>query len=306
MKKNLNEQVSRIKSMMGLIMEQTTFNVSIENKIPIVYGKDKNGKTVDNTDWDGVHAIFSSQRPEFTDNLVNRVSPYLKTGKYVVTNVTISAKKINNEIVTKGDVTLTEIAQGQKPHTVFASRGSIGYDYANRHDEQVTNIKSRLKANYNGKVTTFGPYEVDVVGTGVKFRQTFFAVENSGQPMRGQISGNAFQIKETKPALSTSLDGIYQLNREKFKSNPGRYLPTKFNFVNDGKNITYTLDVTPHANGFSMLAFIVGDEALNNVFQKNNIPDDQKEDRILYTKNVTLLNPNNNQNENFKIMIVGF
>jgi hypothetical protein len=56
-----------------------------------------------------------------------------------------------------------------------------------------------------------------------------------------------------------------------------------------------------------MLAFVVGDEALNNVFTKNGITNpEEQEDRILYTKNIKLLNPRINQIENFKVMIVGF
>jgi len=45
---------------------------------------------------------------------------------------------------------------------------------------------------------------------------------------------------------------------------------------------------------------------LNDVFQKNSIPDDQKEDRVLYTKIVNVLDQDTNQNKDFKVMIVGF
>jgi hypothetical protein len=302
MKKNLNEQVGRIKTMMGLIMEQGVKIVSIQGKVPITSGRDNSGNIVDTTDWDGVHGILSSKK--IKDTLEKRVSTELTNGSYRVTKVTVTASKSGNKIITDGSVELTPVTTN--PHKIFATRGSIGDDYVNRHDEQVTSLKSRLKANYGGKVTTFGPYDINVVGTGVNFKQSFFASEVSNK-LRGQMSGSPFEINITKPAISTELDGLYELNKKEFKSQPGRYLPSKFELVSDGKNMTYKLNVTPHDNGFPMLAFVVGDEALNNVFTKNGITNpEEQEDRILYTKNIKLLNPNNNRIENFKVMIVGF
>jgi hypothetical protein len=173
---------NNIHKMYGLIMEQGKTIVSIEKKIPITSGKDENGDIVDTTDWDGVHAIFSSKRKEYSDNLVSRVEPYLQTEKFRVTDVKISSEKNGKEITTKGSVTLTPISQGQKPHIVFTTRGSLGNDYVNRYDKQVNGLENRIKSTYGStSVETFGPFDVKIKNTKIKYKQIFYAAD-SNQP----------------------------------------------------------------------------------------------------------------------------
>ena len=196
--KNLNEQVGRIKSMMGLIMEQNNKRISIQGR-----------QSINGTDWDLVHGILGSNR--LTDDLEQRVGDELKNGNYRVTKVYISSKKVGNEIVTDGAVDLSPVTGNELPHKVFTTRGSIGGDYENRHDAQVNGLEGRLQTYYKGNVTVFGPYIVNVDGTNVKFKQSFFAIE--GQSSQGQqsskptlIEGNGFNDLRNK--LKTQTSGI--------------------------------------------------------------------------------------------------
>jgi hypothetical protein len=297
MKKNLNEQVGRIKSMMGLIMEQNSTVVSIEGKVPITSGKDNKGNIVDTTDWDGVHAIISSKRPEYSDTLIDRVEPYLKTGKYRVTNVKISSKKVGSEIITNGSVTLTISSQGQKPHTIFTTRGSLGDDYVARYDAQVNGLEERIKSTYGStSVETFGPFDVNVVGTNVNYKQIFYAADSS-ESVKNTTS--PLNINERRPATKKSLDVLYALNRARFQNNPGEYILSKFDIVSTNGNVTYTLSAIPNQAGYQMLAMVIGDDALIKVQGKNS------DTKVLATKTVNVLNQDTNQNQDYKVMIVG-
>lgn len=223
MKKNLNEQVSRIKSMMGLIMEQGVKIVSIQGRQP-----------VSGTDWDLVHGILGSNRID--DDLEKRVGDELKNGNYRVTKVYVSSKQSGNEIITDGSVDLTPINGNELPHKIFTTRGSIGGDYENRHDTQVNGLEGRLQSYYKGKVTTFGPYTVTVNGSNVKYKQSFFAVE--GQPLQGQQT-NRQNTQQTPISVSDS-------DMEKFR-NDVKLKTTgvtidentvKFNYVNNTFSVT--------------------------------------------------------------------
>jgi hypothetical protein len=298
MKRNLNEQVGRIKSMMGLIMEQNIKRVSIQGKVKITSGKDKNGKIVDTTNWDSVHGILGSKKK--TDDLEKRVDDELKIDNYRVVNVSFSSKKVGSVIITNGYVDLKPVSGNELPHKVFTTRGSIGDDYENRHDIQVSGLDGRLKSTYNGNVTTFGPYTVTVAGTNVNYKQSFFAVE--GQSSQGQQqSSSGISINETKPATKKSLDELYKFNRNEFKTKPGKYSLTNFNITRTGTNITYTLNATPDQNGYPMLAMIIGDEAFNYVAGQNP----NSELTNLSEKMINVYNEDTKQYQDYKVIITG-
>ena len=67
-----------------------------------------------------------------------------------------------------------------KSYTIFTTRGSIGYNYVQRHDEQVNGLPKRLSDAYGGTVKIFGPYTVcvsDEDGTCfMKYKQSFYTV----------------------------------------------------------------------------------------------------------------------------------
>jgi len=134
-----------------------------------------------NTDWDLVHGILGSNR--LNDDLEQRVSDKLSQlrmdGTYNVTDIKIQSYKNSGYIYTKATVYINESTDG-KSYTVFTTRGSIGYDYIKRHDEQALGLSKRLSDYYNGTVKTFGPYEVCVSDENgdcfIKYKQSFYSV----------------------------------------------------------------------------------------------------------------------------------
>ena len=132
------------------------------------------------TDWDLVHGILGSRR--LTDDLDQRVSDKLRTlkhGNYNVTKIEISSYKKGSYIYTTATAYIDPSKDG-KSYTVFATRGSIGYRYKERHDEQVKGLAYRLKNKYGNSVTVFGPYIVCVTDEWgrclTKYKQSFFSV----------------------------------------------------------------------------------------------------------------------------------
>jgi hypothetical protein len=186
---NLQENVNRIKQVMGLLSEQQQ---NIEVKIDGVQPYSKN------TDWDMVHAYFGSKR--LTDDLEERVSSALTKGDYIVDNVVISTVKQGGTIKTNGTVSLRQASPNENPHKYFTTRGSIGVTtgdtsdpdyYVNRHDTQVSGLEGRLKSYYkSNNVETFGPYEIFISGTTYAYKQSFFAIEGQSSQVNNNNGGN--------------------------------------------------------------------------------------------------------------------
>lgn len=149
--------------------EKNHYVVTIEGKQP-----------TDNTDWDLVHGVLGSKR--LTDDLEERVSKQLSQmfGNWNVKDIKIESYKQGNYIYTKAKVYIGR-SDDNKSYTVFTTRGSIGYDYVRRHDEQVFGLTERLSTYYgNGTVKTFGPYVICVSDENgecfMKYKQSFYTV----------------------------------------------------------------------------------------------------------------------------------
>jgi len=127
-----------------------------------------------NTDWDLVHGAFGSKRLD--DDLEKRVSKKLKSGDYRVHNIEINSENKGNEIITNGWVGLKP--DSNNPHKHFTTRGSIGSNHKQRHDQQVSGLEGRLKNHFGGEVDTFGPYEVTINTDQepITYTQSFFAI----------------------------------------------------------------------------------------------------------------------------------
>lgn len=152
-----------------LLNEESNENVYINGKQPYPNG----------TDWDLVHGIFGSNRLD--DDLEERVSKKLKSGNYRVFNVEINSENKGNEIVSSGWVGLKP--DSNNPHKVFSTRGSIGGNHVERHNQQISGLDGRLSnyakgKGYKGEVDTFGPYTVSVESSNgdMSYTQSFFAV----------------------------------------------------------------------------------------------------------------------------------
>ena len=203
MKQTLNEQLGRIKSMMGLITEQSEIIVSIRGEQPYSSA----------TDWDAVHGILGSKRID--DDLEQRVGEKLKQGSYSVVDVEVSSYVQGNKIITDAKVILE--VNNDNPDIAFTTRGSIGSDYEARHNGQINGLKDRLSQYYKGSARQLITMVVGVKGTDVRYKQSFFAVSKNPQtntqqtkaPQQEQsviIKGTDFADLRAK--LSTSTKNI--------------------------------------------------------------------------------------------------
>ena len=232
-----------ILKMYGLLNEQSSFQISIEGTQP-----------VDNTDWDLVHGILGSSRLD--DDLERRVSDKLKTGNYMVEDVKISSAKQGNEIKTKGVVYLRGVKQGETPHKFFTTRGSIGGSYSQRHDNQINGLVDKLKNYYKGNVIMFGPYEINVVGTGVNFRQSFFAIDGG--------SSQSTQIQQPITITGTTEEDF----RQKIKDGTKGVSIDENNIVIDADN--FKLILNPGKTKIQGMTFIIdniSEDTLNKRFK---------------------------------------
>ena len=210
------------KSIRGLygLNEQSSEIVSIKGEQPYPNG----------TDWDSVHGILGSKK--IYDDLEDRVGKKLKEGNYRVTNVKVLSYVSDNKVITDGTVTL--VSDTNNPDIAFTTRGSIGDNYEQRHDNQVNGLVDRLSAYYQGTARQFGPFIVDVKGTSWKYKQSFFAIS---KPNTKPSQPNE---PETKSIDGNSLNEF----RENLKSKTADILidenSVNFSYSNNSFNVKYS------------------------------------------------------------------
>jgi hypothetical protein len=173
---NLQENINRIKEVMGIINEQAQIE-TVSHTITQPYP---------NPNWDTVHG-FSLKASD--DDLEYNVGLKLKSGDYRVVDVRISTTINGNTIETKGDVDLEMVKPNEVPHKYFTTRGAIGIPgvvnksgqtYLDRYDININGIEGRLKAHYKSNIIkTFGPFHISIVGDSHKYKQIFYAIEQT-------------------------------------------------------------------------------------------------------------------------------
>ena len=201
MKKTIRLTESDIIRIVKKVIKEQSSPISITGEQP-----------VSNTDWDLVHGILGSKRID--DDLEKRVGDALQKGNYRVNDVKVDSYKQGDKIITTGNVTLSNVGPGEKPHKFFTTRGSIGGSYEQRHDTQVSGLSDRLKNYYKGEVTTFGPFIVKVKGTNVVYKQSFFAIEGgqSGTANPEQKTSGEYITKEFP--VQTNPDTLRQMLKD--------------------------------------------------------------------------------------------
>jgi hypothetical protein len=164
-------EVLQIKSLYGLneqVTPQDVDFVSIQGVQPYPNG----------TNWDLVHGILGSKTLD--DDLESRVTKKLKEGRWRVESIQGPSSYIReNNVITSVSVRLVSV--DSNPDIAFTTRGSIGDNFEQRHDNQVNGLTDRLNALYKGSTRTFGPDIVRINGTKWTYKQTFFVV--SKQPV---------------------------------------------------------------------------------------------------------------------------
>ena len=257
------------KSIRGLygLNEQSSEIVSIKGEQPYPNG----------TDWDLVHGILGSKR--LSDDLEKRVSEKLKSGSYRVTDVKISSYVSDNKVITDGTVTL--VSDINNPDIAFTTRGSIGGNYEQRHDNQINGLVDRLSAYYQGITRQFGPFIVNVKGSSWRYKQSFFAVSKQNtEPSKPNPEPSSGEVMKKFVISTTNLD---QLN-PKFKNEVSTYIKSNKDVKydvdyfdvssEDGITSIAKLDIVPNENGYNRFSILLNlkgkpQESLNNSLSKN-------------------------------------
>ena len=257
------------KSIRGLygLNEQSSETITIRGEQPYS----------NSTDWDLVHGILGSKR--ISDDLEDRVSKKLKSGSYRVTDVKVLSYVSGNKVITDGTVTL--VSDTNNPDIAFTTRGSIGNDYGQRHDDQVNGLIDRLSAYYQGTTRQFGPFIVDVKGTSVKYKQSFFVVSKQNtqptQPKTQQkIEYTKFEF-ETTDLNTLNADFKEKVNTYIINGGNKNYNVDDYFSISSKDGITTKVKVSlnPDENGYNRFSVLLNEkgkaqESLNNALSKNS------------------------------------
>jgi len=194
---NLQENINRIKEVMGIINEQA----QVETVSHIIT------QPYPNPNWDTVHG-FSLKASD--SDLEDKVGLKLKSGNYNIDDVNISTYVEGNKIITEANVYF--IPNSTNPHKYFTTRGSIGpegSDYIDRHDKQVSGLDDRLKAYYkSNNVKTFGPFQIPINNTGYAYKQSFFAIEGTPTSTNQQTPTNTSNATTPITIKANSMDEL--------------------------------------------------------------------------------------------------
>ena len=213
---DLQENIERIKEVMGLITEQLKVLDTVVGPV----GK----QPISNPDLDSVHGILGSKRIQ--DDFSERVTQSLKDWngkgyKTDVSNIQIKTYVQGNQIITESSCNIVESTDGNS-YNEFTTRGSIGDNYNARHDEQVSGLIDRLKQYYGGNAKQVGKTFIinfKLNGNDVFYKQSFFVANNtksneqSPQSKTITIKGNDFndlrnKLKENTQNISIDPNSI--------------------------------------------------------------------------------------------------
>jgi len=144
-------------------------------------------ESISNPDLDLVHGALGSIRLrkrgelDFSQVVNNELKKQFNQGKKAdVSNIKISTYVQGNQIITEASCDIVESTDGIA-YTEFTTRGSIGGDYANRHDEQVTGLIDRLESKYGGVAKQVGDsFEISfkLNGNIISYKQSFFVASD--------------------------------------------------------------------------------------------------------------------------------
>ena len=164
--------------------------------------KVKIGKTLNDIDFDLVHAFSGRLQDDFETRVGNELKRLNQQGELTdVTNIQISTKQEGDYIVTRSKCDIVKSQDGIS-YTHFTTRGSIGGGFETRHDEQLNKnatgktLVERLEDLYKGKAKVIHTQIVtfSVNGTKISYKQSFIVASDKGQSQQQNqiIKGNNF------------------------------------------------------------------------------------------------------------------
>jgi len=137
----------------------------------------------------------------------------------------------DGKIITESSCDIIESKDGNS-YEFFTTRGSIGYDFEKRHDEQIEGLEGRLKSLYGGnskKIKTF-LISFDLNGKRISYKQSFFVCSKSEyikvtgfdiidlrENIKKQTTNQSIDLKSLKVDFD-NLKISYKLGKQKIKN----------------------------------------------------------------------------------------
>ena len=196
---------SNITPMSQTQTQKVLARVTIEGSQPIA-----------NPDLDLVHGILGSNRLQ--DDFAERVEDELKNqvnngNKPDVSNIQVRTYVQGDKIITKASCDIVQSVDGIA-YTHFTTRGSIGSNYAQRHDIQINGLIGRLENYYGGvakQVDDSIEISFKINGNVISYKQSFFVssdIKNiKNNQSTQQITGT--DINDLRDKLNTETRNIY-------------------------------------------------------------------------------------------------
>jgi hypothetical protein len=230
---------------------------------------------VSNPDLDLVHGFLGSNRlqDDFAKRVEDELKNQVKNGNEPdVSNIQVRTYVQGNKIITKASCDIVESVDGIA-YAHFTTRGSIGSNYTQRHDNQVNGLINRLENYYGGVAKQVGnsiEISFKINNNTISYKQSFFVASDDKN-----ITNN----QNTKQIIGTDINDL----RDKLNSET-RNIYIDVNSINiDMKNykVSYkTGDVGIHK--ISLLFDDSGDldNRLKNIKAKNQTFKEIKKGRI--------------------------
>ena len=171
---------------------------------------------ISNPDLDLVHGALGSNRLQ--DDFAKRVEDELKNqvkngNKPDVSNIQVRTYVQGDKIITKASCDIIQSVDGIA-YTHFTTRGSIGSNYVQRHDNQINGLVDRLENHYGGIAKQVGnsiEISFKLNNSIITYKQSFFVSSDdknmtSNQDTQ-QITGT--DINNLRDKLNTETKDIY-------------------------------------------------------------------------------------------------
>jgi len=171
---------------------------------------------ISNPDLDLVHGILGSNRlqDDFAERVEDELKNQVKNGnKPDVSNIQIKTYVQGDKIITKASCDIVQSVDGIA-YTHFTTRGSIGSDYAKRHDIQINGLVGRLENYYGGVAKQVGnPIEISfkVNGNVISYKQSFFVSSDDKDIINNQSTQQIIgtDINNLRDKLNVETRDIY-------------------------------------------------------------------------------------------------
>lgn len=171
---------------------------------------------ISNPDLDLVHGILGSNRlqDDFAERVEDELKNQVKNGnKPDVSNIQVRTYVQGDKIITKASCDIVQSVDGIA-YTHFTTRGSIGSNYAQRHDIQINGLIGRLENHYGGvakQVDDSIEISFKINGNVISYKQSFFVSSDdkniTNNQTTQQITG--IDINDLRDKLNTETRNIY-------------------------------------------------------------------------------------------------